>query len=56
MTKCNFHKNPAGALTYFERKVRDNPIDVSRVELETRNAEHAQEVKLALEEAGYHLE
>ena len=43
---------------YHDRNVRDNPIDVTRVELEleTRSHDHAAGVKLALEEAGYHLE
>lgn len=43
---------------YHDRNVRDNPVEVTRVELEleTRGHEHAQEVKSALEEAGYHLE
>jgi threonine dehydratase len=43
---------------YHDRNVRDNPIDVTRVELEleTRGHEHATAVKAALEEAGYHLE
>ena len=43
---------------YHDRNVRDNPIDVTRVELEleTRSHDHAAGVKLALEAAGYHLE
>jgi len=43
---------------YHDRNVRDNPIDVTRVELEleTRGHEHAQEVCQALAAAGYVLE
>jgi len=43
---------------YHDRNVRDNPIDVTRVELEleTRSHEHAAAVKLALKESGYRLE
>ena len=43
---------------YHDRNVRDNPIDVTRVELEleTRGHEHAQEVRKALAAAGYFLE
>ena len=43
---------------YHDRNVRDNPIDVSRVELEleTRGHEHALEVRQSLVEGGFILE
>ncbi|MCG6912180.1 MAG: threonine ammonia-lyase [Deltaproteobacteria bacterium] len=43
---------------YHDRNVRNNPIDVTRVELEleTRGGDHAREVQADLEAAGYRLE